>query len=159
MLLSLTSWRFWAPLVTGYATSALCGGVPKTEGEIQPQRPPPYVFGIVWPVLYLLLGLSWAQAASSSVWWPCANRCAADLLHGVCTGLLVLWLLVFSCGKNKKAGIYVIACALACVTACMALADGHTLSVLALVPLWAWLFIAFHLNWHAVDGDDASRAD
>ncbi len=139
----LKSGRLWTPLVTGYTASAICG-VPRDAGSVLPQRPPAYVFRIIWPVLYLLLGFSWSVSKTVGV---------VDALHGVCTGLLVLWLLMYSCANKKQASMYVIATTLAVIMACMALAaaNGNPVSVIALTPLWAWLFVAFHLNWHLLD--------
>ena len=33
--------------------------ISRNSGNIVKFRPPSFVFGIVWPILYILLGLSW----------------------------------------------------------------------------------------------------
>jgi len=132
-------WRFLAPTLTGFGMSAICQ-VPKNEGKMIRQRPPSYVFGIVWPILYLLLGYSWMNSKS---------RLDLDVMHGVCTSLLTLWIIFYSCLKMKLMGVYIIACTIAVVVCCMSL-HNHRLSVIALTPLLAWLTIAFQLNWNIV---------
>lgn len=133
------NWRLWTPLLTGFGVSAICG-IAKDTGKELPQRPPAIVFKIIWPILYMLLGYSWKQATS---------QIQLELLHGICTFLLVSWIVLFSCQNNKKMGIYIIACTIAVVVCCMSL---HTdrLSVISLTPLLAWLMVAFQLNWHII---------
>ena len=64
-------------------------------------RPPPYVFGIVWPILYILLGLSWINSN------PDKNM-NIEIMFFVLSSLLAYWIVVYACQKNKKnAGIKV----------------------------------------------------
>lgn len=134
-------WRIAFPIVSGYATSAMCGGVSSNAAIELPQRPPAIVFKIIWPVLYILLGISWETTK---------GRLLIDILHAVSTCFLILWLVMYSCLSNTKSGPYIIAAALSSVMVCMILSK-QVVSVLALAPLLAWLLIAFHLNWHTLD--------
>ena len=52
------------PSLFGALFSYSCN-VKKTSGDIVNIRPAPEIFGIVWPILYLLLGLSWNYARNS----------------------------------------------------------------------------------------------
>ena len=132
-------WRLWTPLVSGYILSALC---PITdEGKMLPQRPPSYVFGLVWLVLYILLGLSWLHSR---------NDIETDVMHAILTGFLCLWIVVFSCLSLKKYGLYVLSCTVAIIVCCMCL-HPHKLSKVALTPLLAWCSLAFHFNYHILD--------
>ena len=90
------NWRLIAPLVSGFGISMICP-MSKKYRNIQKQQPPSYVFKIVWPILYLLLGYSWNKASLKR---------ELDLLHGFITFLLTLWIIVFSCMKNEKYGIF-----------------------------------------------------
>jgi len=133
-------WRLWVPLVSAYALSALC---PMTgdEGKKLPQRPPGYVFGIVWPILYALIGYSWLRAK---------NDQKTDVMHGVLTLFLCLWIVSFSCAGNKTYGLYVLSCVIAITACCMCLHQNRS-GKIALVPLLAWTNFAFHLNYHTLD--------
>ena len=135
-------WRVVAPMIAGFSAVIFCP-ISSEEGAKLTQRPPSIVFKIVWPILYALLGLSWKHARTQK---------ELDVMHGICTFLLTLWILVVSCQKNEKLGIYVIACSIAVVVCCMSL-DQRKLSSMLLSPLLAWLLVAFQLNWHLVDHD------
>ena len=115
---------------------------PMSENKtVLKQQPPSYVFKIVWPILYLLLGFSWNNARSNV---------ELEILHGLCTLLLAMWIVIFSCMNNKKMGIYIIALSLATLVCCISM-HNHKLSKIALIPLLAWLFVAFQLNWNIIE--------
>lgn len=135
-MINLIQLRLWLPMITGFGMSGICK-MKKNEGSNIPQRPPAYVFGIVWPILYLLLGYSWMNSI---------NQSELDIMHGICTLLLTLWLVLFSCYENKKMGIYIIASTIAVVITCISLHQNNINKIL-LTPLLAWLIVAFQLNW------------
>ncbi len=124
----------------GY-TSALFCGVNKDSGKIVKFRPPPIVFSIVWPILYLLLGISWFLARKQLI---------VDIMYLSLNLILCLWLYVYSCRKDKKNAIYVIVLsmvfALFCYTVC-----EDVLGKLAIVPLIGWLFLATLINIFEVE--------
>lgn len=87
------------PLAAVYAASGLLGCDLRgaAGGAAVVPRPPPWVFGAVWPVLLLLFGLcapptrwAWALLACLAAWTPlkCAGRHAAARV--VLTASLVL---------------------------------------------------------------------
>ena len=131
--------RLYAPLILGFILSFFCK-IEKIEGKQLKQRPPSYVFGIIWPILYIVLGYSWSKSLKKDV----------DILHGVCTFLLSLWIVIYSCLKMKKIGIYIIASTISTVIAIISL-HNHRLSKILLIPLLAWLIVAFQLNWNIVN--------
>ena len=137
---SILEWRLWVPIISGYALALQCP-MTREEGATLAQSPPPHVFGIVWPILYLLLGFSWSNSR---------NDVTTDIMHGVLTTLLCLWILVFSCLDQKKYGVYVLACVVATTACCMSLHTGK-ISKIALTPLLAWTSLAFQLNYHILD--------
>jgi benzodiazapine receptor len=128
------------PSIMGY-TSALFCGVNKDSGKIVKFRPPPIVFSIVWPILYLLLGISWFLARKQLI---------VDIMYLSLNLILCLWLYVYSCRKDKKNAIYVIVLsmvfALFCYTVC-----EDVLGKLAIVPLIGWLFLATLINIFEVE--------
>ena len=133
------SWKLLIPLVSGYAVSFFCK-ISNDEGSSLPQTPPSYVFGIIWPLLYILVGLSWYYAEKNKL---------IDFLHPVCIFLLALWIYIYNCQNMKKMGIYIIASTISIVICLMSL-HNHKLSKVYLSPLLAWLLVAFHLNWDIV---------
>ena len=132
--------KFFLPLLSGYILSMLCK-ISKNEGKELLQRPPAIVFKIIWPILYLLLGYSWSKSG---------NQYELNMLHGICTFLLSIWIIVYSCMNKKKYGIYIIALSISVVIACMCLhIDKY--STIALIPLLAWLLVAYQLNWDIIN--------
>ena len=136
----LNEWRLWMPLISGYALSTLCP-IRSYESKKLPQRPPAYVFGIVWPILYILLGTSWTHTRTDK---------ESDFKHGLLTLFLCLWIVTFSCFKNKKFGMYILSCVFAIVICCMCLHKKRWAKI-ALTPLLAWTSLAMHLNYHIID--------
>ena len=57
--------RFIYPMLIGYIVSYKCK-MGKDSGKTVKFRPPGYVFGIVWPILYILLGLSWINSVKNN---------------------------------------------------------------------------------------------
>ncbi len=133
-------WRLWTPIISGSVLSILC---PTTAGQGAQlkQRPPAYVFGIVWPILYILTGYSWKTSRDER---------ETDMMHGVLTFLLCLWIITFSCMGRKKFGLYVLSLVVATVVCCMCL-HSNKWSKIALTPLLAWTMFAMHLNYHILD--------
>lgn len=136
----LQEWRLWVPIISAYLLATVCP-MKKQEGSQSPQRPPTYAFGIVWPILYMLIGFSWKNAKEDK---------KTDVMHGVLTTFLCLWILLFSCADNKKYGLYILSCIVATTVCCMCLHSDRA-SKIALVPLLAWTNFAFHLNYHILD--------
>jgi len=125
------------PALTGYLTAMFCK-VGSDSGSNVSFRPPPIVFSIVWPILYLFLGISWVLARNY-------NRYIADIAYIIIILLLNMWIYVYSCQKDKKSAISVIALSfIATLLTCIFL--GTFLSKLLILPLVLWLFFATILN-------------
>lgn len=127
-------WKLFLPLILGYAASALCPMAP--ELRRLPQQPPNWVFAVVWPVLYLLVGHGFARATS-----PTAVR-----LYWLLITLLTGWVVVYSCHGNRTLAVFVLA---AIVATLVGLIGMHTRNAptLTLLPVLAWCLVAFQLNW------------
>ena len=82
--------RLFYPMVAGFVVSKFCKM--EKSGITVKFRPPGYVFGIVWPILYILLGLSWINSNPSS------NK-TIELLYFVLSSLLAYWIVVYACQK------------------------------------------------------------
>ena len=132
--------KLFSPIITGYIFSMLCNTA-SDEGANLPQRPPAWVFGVIWPILYILLGYSWTITENNIV--------EIDNLYMLCIFLLNLWIYVFNCKKIKKLGIYIIALIISIIICLMSL-HSNKLSKILLIPLLTWLTIAFQLNWNII---------
>ena len=129
------------PAALGYSISAACK-MPKSDDI--PYRPPAWVFGVVWPILYALLGIAWFRTAVAfgvlSV--PSASYLATSLM-------LALWLVVYSCWRQVKNAVFVLLASVLCVAFNIALsAKTETLMV---IPLLVWVSFATLMNSAQVD--------
>jgi tryptophan-rich sensory protein len=131
------------PLVSGFGTSCVVGGVGKQAGESVVSRPPSALFKFVWPILYLSLGASWALAqAKSKQDWPVA------LAYSSLTFLLCSWIVMYT-RQTENAKTYASWILVACVAASF-VAFSTSVQVMEasalLGPLIAWLIFALILN-------------
>ena len=131
------------PMIMGYLATNICLNRKnsKSAGASVSFRPPPYVFAIIWPILFILLGLSWVVSTSGTV------KTHVNLTNGsflLITLLLSLWAVVYDCLKNKIGGVYVLASSIGAVVLAMNLIPLE--ARLMLVPLLTWLLLALLLN-------------
>ena len=135
--------KLFLPMIMGYLATNICWNKknPKSAGESVSFRPPPYVFGIVWPILFILLGLSWVVSTSGTA------KTYDNLTNGSFLFIVLLlssWAVVYDCRKNKIGGVYVIATSIGAVVLTMNLIPLE--ARLMLVPLLTWLLLALLLN-------------
>ena len=135
MLSGIEYLYLFTPAVTGFGTSALCK-MDETSGESVDFRPPGWVFGVVWPVLYLLIGISWIYASRKSN----INNWFYILL----TALLMSWIIVYSCRNNKKGAVYILLGSIIVSLLCFSV--GDKISKLCISPLIGWLLFAMIMN-------------
>jgi hypothetical protein len=110
-------------------------------GKEVKQRPPAYVFGIAWTILYLFIAGSW---------YLTRNESYARLLFVILIASLCLWIAIYR--YNKK-------CALWCIAACVTISLGvnmwcmkvNTTAGFLLIPLTGWLMFAAMLNFREID--------
>ena len=119
------------PIISGYITIYFC---PMSNKKVKKLnfRPPSYVFGIIWPILYLLLGVAWLKSKEFSLWY---------LLLSL---ILCLWLIVYSCKNNKHLALAIILISIGLVLVCYTV--SKQISKLLLIPLLVWLSFASLLS-------------
>lgn len=127
--------RLFYPMVAGFVVSKFCK-MEKSGVDVK-FRPPPFVFGIVWPILYILLGLSWINSN------PDKNM-NIEVMFFTLSSLLAYWIVVYACQKNKKNAVFVMLAIILNITLLMVQIPKQ--SQLYLVPLAVWIFFAMLLS-------------
>ena len=127
------------PSLMGYITSYFCN-VGESSGKNIPFRPPGWVFGVVWPILYLLFGLSWYF----SILYKGDNNLQVNMLYLLLSSLLCIWIIIYGCYNNKKFGIYILLLSLLNILIIYTIVNIK--SKLLLTPLMIWLLFATLLN-------------
>jgi len=119
------------PLASGFGVGMICKTTAKAGSTVK-FRPPGWVFGVAWTILYLLLGISWMNSKQYSIIYML-------LILTLCS-----WQIVYSCAKNKNLALAIIVAALGmCLLTYTAV--GKTSKYL-LVPLFIWLMFALLLS-------------
>ncbi len=131
-------WFAFVPAIaialTGLLTNQFCQPLKSTAKNVF-LRPPDYVFGIVWPLLYITTGVAWMYGTY-------------DKLFILLTTLLCLWLILYSCVQSKPlAAADLIVSVLLSIYMCVVLFRANKkISSYLLLPLILWLSFASYLN-------------
>lgn len=147
---SLLRWTlFLVPLIVllGFAAGKVAG--PDTvwfQNLVKPAiYPPPAVFGIVWTVLYIMIGFALALVASA---WGAPGRGAALAVFAVHFIGNLAWTSVFFGMQNIVGGLIVLGYAVATLLVTMLLFwRVRRAAALLLVPYLAWASFATVLNY------------
>jgi len=125
------------PLIAGYLTSFLCPMSKKAGSKIS-FRPPAYIFGIVWPILYILVGFSWYYSFNRNT----------NILFIINTVLCCLWLVFYSCMGNKIYALWNLfllqLCNLYIIFYLLQIKQYK--SIYLLLPYMMWIIFAILLN-------------
>ena len=115
-----------------------CGSISDVQPREVPLQPPDWVFGIVWPGLYLTTGIAWAMSGPD-----------VDLPLGAATMLSCSWLVVYTCLRARMLAACVLLCTVFSSLAATLSSPSRAARRL-LVPLTAWTAFATYLNlWFA----------
>jgi len=147
---SLLRWSlFLVPLILllGFAAGKVAG--PDTawfQSLVKPAiYPPPAVFGIVWSVLYVLIGFALALVASA---WGAPGRGFAIIAFALHFVGNLAWTSVFFGMQNIVGGLMVLGYAVVTLLIVMALFwRVRKAAALLLVPYLAWASFATALNY------------
>ena len=131
------------PAISGYITSMKCH-IGKDAGSEINARPPSWVFGAVWPLLYILLGLTWVKLRRY-------NKFLVDILMAINTLCLVLWIIIYGCKNNKKQALYVMLLILLVALCIFGYSwSVDTVSGIMITPFVVWIMFALMLNYSQV---------
>ena len=110
--------------------------------------PPGYVFGIVWPILYLLLGISFLLTIKSP---KCIGFCSPLVFFTAQMILNLMWTTVFFRMKMMKTALLLIYAIIALtIIAFMKMLAVNRNSAILLIPYLLWLCFASYLNLYIV---------
>ena len=128
------------PAIIGYVSGRICN-VQDTSGSAVNFRPPPKVFGLVWAILYVLIGVSWWFA----VYKPnISSTVLVSIFYILLNLALCSWIYFYSCRKEKINGIYTLAISITLALLCYTV--GNRISQILIVPLIGWLLLATLIN-------------
>jgi benzodiazapine receptor len=127
------------PSVLGYGISMICP-ITKNAGQKVPFRPPSYVFAIVWPILFLLLGISMmlAYRKNLNLFW----------LYLITTVVIVSWTFFYGCVKNNIISMIILFISIILIGCCIFFSENIQRILMAF--LLAWCIFASILNVYEV---------
>ena len=127
------------PSVLGYGISMICP-ITKNAGQKVPFRPPSYVFAIVWPILFLLLGISMmlAYRKNLNLFW----------LYLITTIVIVSWTFFYGCIRNNIISMIVLFISIILIGCCIFFSEN--LQRILMSFLFAWCIFASVLNVYEV---------
>ena len=146
MNIPLTTLLVLTPIVSGFIGAYLFP-TNKDVGRENPLRPPSWVFRVIWPILYILIGISWVllrrkkEEAGEVVW-------IIDVVFITLVVLLFLWLYTANKLNNYRYAYYIIV-AIASLASIITIISYHTHEpyVFLWIPFLVWITIASNLNY------------
>lgn len=143
---------FLVPLIllVGFAAGQLGG--PDTPWFAALEKPaiypPPVVFGIVWSILFVLIGLALALVASA---WGAVGRGTALVAFGIHFIVTQSWSAVFFGLQDMMAALMILGFGVVSLIVAMALVLRVRRAAAALLlPYFAWLCFASALNYQFI---------
>ena len=133
------------PLAVGGLAALLSGGMGEVyQGYVKPPLSPPgWVFGVVWPILYALMGYASFLAAEAE-----GSKTKAFILYGLQLAVNFLWPLVFF--RLEMIGLALALLAVLWVLVLLTIREFSELSDRAgdlLIPYILWLSFALYVNF------------
>jgi tryptophan-rich sensory protein len=142
---------FLVPLVLllGYLSGEIAGSAadsPWFSALTKPSTfPPPVTFGIVWSILYVLMGLALALVCSA---WGARGRSLAILAFIVQLAINLCWSPVFFGWHRIEIALWVIvALDIAVIVTIFLFWRVRRAAALLMLPYLAWILFATVLNW------------
>ena len=127
--------RALLPALIGFSISRICK-FSQIESKSISIAPPGFIFGIVWPILYIIIGYAWITEYKNEY------VDLVFLINAVCSGL---WLYLFNCRNNKRLSLYLILVLIASSMMMIHTSSQLTNKVL-LCCYTTWLLFAMLMN-------------
>ena len=129
---------FFLPALICYIVTIFCSVGSKAGSNVK-FRPPSVVFGIIWPLLFILFGLSWVFAMRNT-----ENQILCFSLYLFLTLSLAFWIFMYGCKKDKKISTWILIISI--TLGFMCLVEGNYVSKMLVCPLIAWCIFAQIMN-------------
>lgn len=131
------------PAFMGFATSCLVGGVPKGAAAAVVGRPPSGSFGMLWLILYALIGVAWVKQGIEEV--------ETNISFGVLNMALCAWIVIYT-RTHENAQVFSLWWLFVCLVVAQSVINysDHKTVRLALTPLQVWLSFASVLSFLAL---------
>lgn len=123
------------PMILAYITSMFCRPT-RNAGSIVKFRPPGWVFTLVWPILYLMIGVAWSRSMEYTPLFILLQI----LLNG--------WLITYGCLKNDVYSFYILY--LSILSVLHIIVSVKSSNKYLLVPLFVWLNFAALISSHEI---------
>lgn len=138
-----------SPLLFGLGSAAVFVRKSTICGKKPLSQPPGWVFAVVWPILYILIGLAGA------LFWRKTKRVWSKPIIGFCIAVaaLQLWWILFTkiCAPwSALASLIAITCVFVIIASVFA--KVSTVSAALLAPLVLWLTFASYLSFEIATG-------
>ena len=131
---------FVVPVILGFISGVL--SPMKDAGKKLNARPPNYVFGIVWTILFLLYGTAFSFSLEDE-----ANRIMNIVFYSLNLVCLIMWPFVYN-RFGQKFGLYLLLVILILTIVCMNISSMY--AKICLSPLIGWEIFAMMLNFAIV---------
>lgn len=142
------------PLILGMFAGVLSpmkknSGIKKYMNLFSCPRPPSYVFGLVWPILYILFGIAWnltlnSYKSKSSV-YDKNMYIMSIVFYSFALLCLIIWTKVYNSYKSKMPAMYLLIVILMLTFCSYSISPPE--AKLCLSPLIGWEIFALMLNF------------
>ena len=135
------------PLIVGIGLVSIFVRKESICGKRSKLQPPGWVFAVVWPILYILMGMS------IFIYWRKIGRIANWPLYLFVIGVILLqvWWIVFNKICNKKVAFAsLIGIAIYFLGIAISLFRTSRISTFCLIPLLMWLSFASYLTYDSI---------
>lgn len=122
------------PILSVYSVGSFYP-IEKNAGKDVAYRPPGWVFGVVWPILLLLIGRSWTLAPELTKYYI------------ILTTLLASWSIFYA---NNRTYAFLNILASIGITLYVIFNKFKKLSAKLLMPLLGWLIFASYLSYNSI---------
>tara|TARA_B110000444_G_scaffold110151_1_gene104045 strand:+ start:2970 stop:3335 length:366 start_codon:yes stop_codon:yes gene_type:complete len=109
--------------------------VKKNAGKDLPYRPPGWVFGVVWPILSILIGVSWNFAPELSKYYL------------ILTAFISSWSIFYA--NNRTLAFLNILTSIG-ITIYLISSNFKKIASYLLIPLLGWLIFASYLSYNLI---------
>lgn len=113
---------------------------------VPPGNPPQWVFSVVWPILYLLIAISWSRLNYLYVFEARGNYDLINSLFFINLLLNVFWTLTFFYARQIKYAFFILLAIIGSLLALMYFVRFDKFCFWILVPYLLWLLYASYLN-------------